>query len=242
MKLLKLTSLTLIVGAALAASNAKAVSSVTMFNSPLNVSGTITTNTPEKGSGSSWNIGTKTSKYGNKQLLDLFAAWNGIEDRSTNADWKSAKLVIGWDWGYDVLVVDKSGTNVLFDATEGVGGGSAYFLVDFFDEYGVGKESGKDADPGFYSVTDTGTADYELYDNDFYLPYTDVYGTGGNTQTFKQTWDANDDGKTWTDSESAKFLYSGNQSFLNIGPDVTSTAKITANGKGKGYNYIGWAD
>jgi hypothetical protein len=247
MKLLKLASLSLAAGVALGAYSAKAASAigVTTNYSKLNVSGTITTNMPVTSSGSSWKNGTKTVKYGNKQLLDLFAEWNGIEDRSTDADWKSAKLVIGWDWGYDVLVVDKTGTNVLFDASYGVSGEGdeyAYFYVDFWDEYGVGKVSYVSANPGHYAVTDTGTAYYVLYDDGISLDYTDIWGYGGNTQKFKQTWDSAGAYKNWSDSEKAKFLFSGDQMFQNVGWDVTSTANISASGSGTGYNEIGWAD
>jgi len=45
--------------------------------------------------------------------------------------WKSAQLVVGWSqgWNGDVLVVDKTGTNVLFDANYS---SDAYFVVNFF--------------------------------------------------------------------------------------------------------------
>jgi hypothetical protein len=242
MKLLKLASLSLAAGVALGAYSAKAASAigVTTNYSKLNVSGTITTNMPVTSSGSSWKNGTKTVKYGNKQLLDLFAEWNGIEDRSTDADWKSAKLVIGWDWSHAVLVVDKTGTNVLFDATYGVS--DAYFYVDFWYYLGASKESGVSALPGHYAVTGTGTAYYGIYAYGEGLDYMYIWGDGGNTQKFKQTWDSAGAYKNWSDTEKAKFPFCGYQYFDGVGYEVTSTANISASGKGTGSNWIGWAD
>ncbi len=226
---------------ALCTSTAKAVISTTTQNSPLNFSATITTNTPEKVSGNSWHRGVKSAKIGNKQLLDLFAGWAGAD--RTVGPWKTAKLVVAWDWSNDVLVVDKTGTNVLFDATADRNATEThYFYVDFWDEYGVGDESGVDNKPGHYSVTDKGTAYFELYDDNYYLPYTDLWSDGGSKQVFNQTWDASHVYKNWKDTESATFPFNGDQSFLGTGSDVTTTATVSASGHGKGQNYIGWAD
>jgi hypothetical protein len=240
MKPIKLVYLTMAAILALGAYSPKALgSSTTTQNSKLNVSITITTNLPEVVNGTSWKNPVKTVKIGNKQLLDLFANWTGSS--RTNEPWKSAQLVIGWDWDNDVLVVDKTGTNVLFDATAGAGAGSANFSVDFFDEYGVGETSGKNANPGFYAAVDTDSADFTLYDDGWYLPYTDISCYGGNKQDAKQNWDKNGSYSTWKDSETARFPSNGYQYFKNFGSDVTSTAKISAEGSGKGVNVVGWA-
>ena len=242
---MKLTKLTILATAAtfvLGVSSAKAgIATVTNY-SKLNVSATIITNELTV-SGSKYTYTTKKAKIGNKQLLDLFAGWDGA-DRTVNP-WKSAKLVVGWSqgWDGDVLVLDKTGTNVLFDASAGYHYAyDYYFYVDFWDEYGVGNDSGKEADPGYYAGTDTGTAYFELYDDYYYLPYTDLSGYGGNKQTFKQSWDINGAYTTWSDSETAKFPYNGGNYYRDQGSDVTVTASISAKGKGKGYNEVGWAD
>jgi hypothetical protein len=224
---------------ALGAYSAKAAD-VTVNHSTLNVSISVTTNGPEitiAGIAHSWKDPLVTTKIGNKQLLDLFAHWN-ISDRSVEP-WKSAKLVVGWDWSDDVLVVDKTGTNVLFDADYAP---DAYFIVDFFDEYGVGNDGGVDFNPGHYAGTDTDSADFTLYDDNYYLDYTDISGYGGNKQTFNQSWDSNGNYTTWTDSESATFPYAGDQTLNGWGPDATTTATIKASGSGKGFNEVGWAD
>lgn len=250
MKLTKLSMLAGVSALALCAFSVKAavaVGSTTNYSS-FNFSGTITTNSPEVVKGSAWKDPIVTSKFGNKQLLDLFAGWTGA-DRTTDP-WKSARLEVAWtgilsgtnyNYGGDIVVADRTGTNVLFDASRGVSG--AYFYVEFgtyANEYGVGADGGVEADPGFYGGVATGTAYFELYDDNVVLPYTDIWGYGGNKQVFNQTWDASGNYKTWTDSEIAAFLYNGGQYFKNFGSDATSTATITAHGSGKGENYIGW--
>ena len=205
MKLTKPAIFAIAVTLVLGVSSARAAIGFTTNYSKLNFTGTITTNSPGV-EGTSWKNPVKTAKFGNKQLLDLFAGWTNAAAEANVADrtvdpWKTAQLVIGWDWDSDVLVVDKTGTNVLFDASVGVGNNDAYFFVDFFNEYGVGNESGKDVDgsAGYYNVVDTGTAFYELHDNYIVLDYTDISGFGGNQQSFKQNWDKNGDFTTWTD-------------------------------------------
>lgn len=238
MKQTRLASLALVAALALGTCAAKAAIGTTTNYSKLSVSLTITTNSSEIVSGTHWKDPIHSGKAGNKQLLDLFAHW--VEADRTTEPWLSAQLVVGWDlpWDYDVLVVDKTGTNVLFDASTGVGG--AYFYIDFWDEYGVGADYGIDADPGYYAGTDTGTAYFELYDDNYYLPYTDLYSDGGNSQTWKQNWDVNGKYTTWTDSESSRFLSTGDEYWLDGDSDSTLTGSFSASGHGKGYNEVGW--
>jgi hypothetical protein len=223
---------------ALGAYSAKAAPGVTVNHSALSFTATIITNAPVIVHGSTNKNVTGTTKIGNKWLLDLFAHWDGAD--RTVEPWKSAKLVIGWDWSSDVLVVDKTGTNVLFDADFNP---DQYFTVDFFDEFGAVRFTQVQADPGFETVNDMrNSADFELFDNDIFLPYTDIGGYGTSAQTFKQTWDASDVGKTWSDSESATFPFEGDYYFLDTSSETSVSATITATGSGKGFNEIGWAD
>lgn len=232
---MKLTKLTILATAAtfvLGVSSAKAtISSVTNY-SKLNVSATIITNELTV-SGSKYTYTTKKAKIGNKQLLDLFAGWDGA-DRTVNP-WKSAKLVVGWSqgWDGDVLVLDKTGTNVLFDADYNP---DAYFTVDFHGAPGAYNGYYIEADPGSENWTVQHSADYTLYDNDYYLNYTDLSGPGGDTQKFKESWNASGDGTGWSDQESATFPYQGDQYFLDVGDNTTVSGTISASGKGKGVN------
>jgi hypothetical protein len=245
MKFTKLAILTTAAMLALCVSSAKAAPGTTTRNSKLNVSLTVVTNLVEvfNTNNGAWSRSIQSFKIGNKQLLDLFALWN--ESSRTNEPWKSAQLVIGWDWNYDVLVVDKTGSNVLYDASSNFPEGDNYFYVNFWGDwedsyFGVGNESGVDAPHGNYSVIDAGTAYFELYDDYYYLPYTDIWGYGGNMQTFKQTW--NNSSANWSDSENAIFSFNGGQYYLDGSPRTTSYGTITANGSGTGYNGIGWAN
>lgn len=235
MKQVKLTILATAATFVLGVHSTGAAIGTTTYCSKLAVAATVSTNSAGVSTGVSWKYPVKTVKFGNKQLLDLFAAWYGA-DRTVDP-WKSAQLVVGWDWNNDVLVVDKTGTNVLMDANYNV---DTYFIVDFFDYYGVGNSYGKTSHPGYWAVTDSDSADFELFD-DLYPHYTDLWGDGGNKQVFKQSWDANGSYTTWSDSESATFPYNGNQYLFDWGSNATTTAKITAKGSGKGENWIGWA-
>jgi hypothetical protein len=232
MKLNKLAFTAVAAALALGAFSAKASIGIVTNYSKLTVSGLVTTNVySASGNLEKWTA--KTAKFGNKQLLDLFAHWDGTT-------WPTgAQLVVGWDsiWDGDVLVVDKTGTNVLYDASTGSGSGAAYFYVDFDDEEGCYSEAYLDASPGYESWTEQYTADFELYDDDYYLPYTYFSAYGGNAQKFKQSWDANGNYTTWSDSESAVFPNNGDQYWLDFGSETTVSGKIGASGKGKGMNW-----
>ena len=142
---------------------------------------------------------------------------------------------MGWEskWDGDVLVVDKTGTNVLYNADSG----PAYFYVEFDYEDGAYTETELDADPGYDTWKETLTADFYLYDDGTFLPYTDISSYGGDTQTFKQSWDASGKYTTWSDSESAKFPFTGDEYFLDSGSETTVSGTVSASGKGKGMNW-----
>jgi hypothetical protein len=238
---MKVTTLILTAVAALgfSALQAKASIGTTVYYSHLSCSIVVDTNKAEVNLGGSvFHEGSAHANIGNKQLLDLFAMWVGAD--RTSAPWKTAKLVIGWDWSGNVLVVDQTGTNVLFDATEGVSNGS--FTVDFFDEFGTGDWTEKDAAPGFYNVTDTDAADWDLFDDEGSIPYTSLWGNGSNTQNYHVAWNASDVDTNWSDSENAVFGWTGDQYFDDIGSDTSTKAEFSASGSGKGGIGIGWAD
>jgi hypothetical protein len=240
---MKVTTLILSAVAALGFSALQASASIGTTVNYSSLSCTIIVNAKQSqaylGNGISYVTSAQT-RIGNKQLLDLFAMWVGA-DRTT-APWNNARLVVGWDWDWDILVVDGTGTNVLFDTTEGVDSGS--FNVDFFDEYGDGNWTEKDPEsqPGYYTVNDTDAADWELYDDEGSIPYTDLWGDSSNTQSFRQQWDAHGNGTTWSDSEDAVFGWTGDQYWLDNGYRTSTKAEFTATGSGTGYNYVGWAD
>jgi hypothetical protein len=217
---------------ALCASSTRAqtIIGTTTNYSMLNVALTVATNSPSvvKGGTDIYNIGK--AKANNKILLKLFANW------STNTFPAGAKLVVGWDspWSGDVLVVDKSGTNVYFDATTGAGGGSAYFSVDFYDEDGAYTESYLDATPGHYNYSYPLNGGYfELYDDNYYLPYTDIYAYTAASSSYFGSWTSTTE--KWSEHSKMSTMGYGDNYFFDYygssGPDTISTS-----GHGLGYN------
>jgi hypothetical protein len=142
--------------------------------------------------------GIATAKFSNKSLLALFerSEWAN----TTFPD--GAQLVIGWDsgtWDGDVLVVDKTGTNVLFDANYVNSGAERFYIT--IEEDGAYTQTFNDNDPGF----DTWSEDYMYYvqlEDDSLSLYLWGYPTGH--QNFTQHWDVNGDYNGWTDSETVK--------------------------------------
>ena len=235
MKPIKLGTLAAVAVLSLGVYSTKASLPVTIDYSKLNVSATIITNCATITKGDVDKYTTKTVKIGNKQLLNLFTNWAGTT-------WPAgAQLVVGWDipWDGDVLVVDKTGTNVLYDANAAP---DHYFVVDFFNDIGAGTGTYVNADPGSKTISSLNGATFALYDDYYFLNYTDLSGYGGSTQSFKQTWDINDNPLKWSDTESAKFPNQGDQKYLDVGWDTTVSGTISASGHGKDYNYLGWAD
>ena len=236
MKLLKLASLTLMATVTFGVYNANAGIGITTNTTALNVSLTITTNVPEVLNGHTWTWKTKTVKISNKNLIEIFSHW------STNAfATANTKLVIGWDspWSGDVLVVDKTGTNVIFDASNNSHGESAYFYVDWMNNHGAGSGKQVNDSPGSYSFIDSNGGYFQLYDNGVYLPYTDLWSNGFATVNFTQNWDKNGDYTKWNASAQFKSLGEGDQYLFDVGSDTTTSATISANGSGKGsFNYF----
>ena len=236
MKPIKLGTLAVAAAVVLGAYSTQASPGVTTNYSKLNISAIITTNDAVVISGTTHKYPISTTKIGNKQLLALFADWD-------SATWPAgAQLVVGWNYPgsgtNDVLVVDKTGTNVLYDASAAT---SHYCTVDFFDDMGAATGTYVEALPGSKKLTSYNGASFYLYDDDYYLDYTSLDLYGGSKQTFSQTWDASNNGLKWSDKESAKFLDQGDEYYLDFGSDITVSGSVSASGKGKGYNLIGAA-
>jgi hypothetical protein len=226
MKTLKIMACAFTVAAAftLCASSAKAgtpgIGMTTNFT-PLNVSITVITDGVEKVTSSADTYPVGQAKINNSYLLTLFGHWAGT-------NWPSgAKLVIGWDepWTGDVLVVDKTGTNVLYNASTNE---DNYFYVDYLDYEGAGTWK--------YSSTDTYTeynlGYFELYDDDVYLPYTFFYGYGGTTFTFTQNTSSH---PTWNVNATLNGVYTADDFYFLNRYDVTVTGNANTSGSGKGY-------
>jgi len=81
--------------------------------------------------------------------------------------------------------------------------------------------------------TECHSADYTLYDDGYFLNHTDLTDSGGNTEKFKQSWNASNVGTGWSDNESATFPYQGDQFFEGVGPNTSVVAPSTPVAKEK---------
>ncbi len=196
---------------------------------------TITTNEPviEKGTTQTRKIGS--AKFATKDLLNLLA---GPHFASTN--WPTgAQVVIGWDqpWESDVLIVDKSGTNVLYDVTAN-NNTNANFGINFFQELG--------AESGTANVALKGGEKFTAYNNGFFDIYdrtngVDIWGNGASTEQFSISWATNSMSDNisvntkWSDSVTFK-PQNGDQT-INGTTGGTMSGTITAKGHGTGTPY-----
>jgi hypothetical protein len=244
MKLIKLASLALAAAGIFGVYNAGAAPiGVTTNSTALNVTITIVTNTPTKTSNSNSTSVTYTSsikavKYNNQYLLKLFQLWAAAGTNSPTFAITGAKLVIGWDdpWDGDVLVVDSTGTNVLYDAStgsEGSNGDTTYFCVDFQDQEGASTSKNTEGDSGSEKYTAYNTGKYMIYDDNLVLPYTKIKSTGSSKVTYSDSW-KNDAPVGWRLSAVGTFPLIGGQMFNNQGCNDTSvSAVIKTSGSGK---------
>ena len=229
MKSIKL-ALWAVVTLAFGISSARAGIGIVTNYSKLTVSAIVTTNGNASTNGSVFKQPVSKVKLGNKQLLALFGQWAGTDSWPVGA-----QLAVGWDpypsWNGDILVVDKTGTNVLYDASVS---SNNYFYVTFNSYYGAYTESQLNATnaAGYDNITQWYSSELGLYDGG--LPYTDILATGGDTQVFKQSWSATAY-TTWSDSESALMPTQGQQVYLD-NEAVSFSATVKAVGKGKGEN------
>jgi hypothetical protein len=227
-----ITTLTLCPTITQAALSAPVVGSTTNY-SKVNISLTITTNGVNTTKNGVTKVNIGSVKISNASLLALFAQW------TTNdlGVWQSAGAQLEFDWlSYQLIVADKTGTNVLFYAGTGVDNGTinAYFTLDWFNAYGPYTETYTDSSPGSDSVVGFSTASFELYYNNSSdaTQLQDIFCYGPDVQKYKETW--NNTSANWTDAEKFSVNYSG----LTYNNETESqvTGAISANGKGPGYN------
>jgi hypothetical protein len=225
-------------GAAIAlafgASSVKAVSSIGIVTnySVLNFNITVATNI-YKATSSGFTYTISQKKLVTK---DVLAILQGV-DYYNGPFPPGSKLVIGWDekWEGAVLVVDKTGTNVLYNCKSGGSSGETALVVNFFYEYGTGSQNKDNNDPGHNDYTYLNSGEFYIYDTT--TPQTDDnldLGTQYNpaTITYDLNWDKNGDYTTWS-SSSSMTLGGGGQHIDGV-TQATISGTITASGHGKG--------
>jgi hypothetical protein len=207
---------------------------ITTNFSPLTVAITVITNGPEVTSGHTLTDIVGKSAINNTFLLSLFGHW-------ANTNWPTgSKLEVSWDFNGgtnsgDVVVTDKTGTNVLYDASAGT---NNYFRVYYFLDPGAsyikGTATGTNS-LSMFTYTDYDDGYCELYDNNVYLLYTDVYLYGGSTVTFTQNWNTQNVPTTWSVKADLTAADNAADWFLDI-QYTTASGTVNVSGNGKGLN------
>jgi len=220
------------------APGAKASIGITTNYTPLNITITVTTNRyMATTKGYMYKLGSVS--MGNSKVLTLLESsdfYNGTFPAG-------AKLVQGWDSEYnianghdgDVLVVDKTGTNVLYDASTNYYAGGNCIYIDWFEEDGPYSETyDDDVSPYFYTYTyDFNTVYFELYDDG--SQYIDIYTYGNGVETYTQNYTESDDYKSWSLSAHANTSYADED--FGDDDEAAATVHLSTSGQGKDYNY-----
>jgi hypothetical protein len=168
-------------------------------------------------------------KFTTKDLLNLLANAD-----FANTTWPTgAQIVIGWDqpWESHVLVVDKSGTNVLYDVTAN-NQTNANFEINFFDKLGVINENFNGNQPGGETVTAYNNG---LFDIDDHNAGIDIYGNGPSTHSLSISWDKNGAINKW--SQSVTFKPQNGDQTINGYTGGTMFGTITLKGHGTSTPY-----
>lgn len=203
MKITKILTTALAVTAAVAlCSSAKAQVGTSLDNLALSVNLTVRTNNPVHDNGASRVYTTRVVKITNKNLLSLFETWAAADVASSNAPVGTvtsfpvgARLVFSYSESFysKVLVVDKTGTNVLYVVPSQNSDLGHYFQLDFYDEdNGAFTEVHSDS-TSTYNETDYAGGYYEIYDNSAnidlwgYGPSFDVYSFNSKSSVYQET-------------------------------------------------------
>ncbi len=236
MKAIKKFTYALVTTAALAlcSPSAHAIVTKTTNDIILTISLTISTNSEKFVNPSNIIITVGSEKLVNKNLLTLLGSPEFADETFSNGD----QIAIAYDapWDGDVVVVDKSGSNVLFDATFNRGNTNATLAIDLRRDFGTfsatlnNKPSGSQAYTYFYGGS------FALLDN---TNDTSLAGTGPSTFKFTQMFNSSKEFSTnpfssWSDSATFNFFGAGLVR-LN-GSEATASGTVTGKGSGKGQN------
>lgn len=180
---------------------------------------------------------TESVKIANKDLVALFAIW------TTNnlTDWQATGAQLIFDWKTSQLcVADKTGTNILFYAGDGVNNGTVtgFFSIHWYNRVGPFTETVVEKNPGSDDVSRNFTGFFEFsYADGILVDQFDLYAFSPNTEVWSQAWDKNGIDTKWSDSESFLPNYSG-LTFEGQN-DTQVSGSIIANGSGNGSYPIG---
>jgi hypothetical protein len=233
----------LVTALAICASSAQAVTVVgtTKNYSKVSVALTLTANGITSVKNGVSKQTTDKLKIASKDLVALFAVW------TTNnlAAWQAAGAQLIFDWTTNKLqlcVADKSGTNILFYAGNGVNNGTngvmAFFSIHWYNRVGPFAETTVEKNPGSDKVSRNFTAFFEFsYADGILVDQFDLYAFSPNTETWSQAWDKDGIDTKWSDTELFLPNYSG-LAFKGLN-DSQVSGSITAKGSGSGSNPAG---
>jgi hypothetical protein len=179
------------------------------------------------------------TKFTTKNLLQLLGGGNGFSTETfSNGD----QIAIAYDfpWNGDVVVVDKTGTNVLFDATKNLGNTNATLAISLLNGDGVEYRKVDIKAGGIMSFTTYygGTFTLQDYTNNIDFNLT---ASGPSTFKFTQTliggkeYSATNMYASWNDSVTFNFFGANNES-VDDHAYVTISGTITGKSNGKGEN------
>lgn len=223
----------------LGVSSARATALYTTNDIILTLSLTITTNSFTFVSNTNYTYKAVSAKLTNKNLLAMLGGRDFANETFSNVD----QIAIAYDgsWNGDVVVVDKTGTNVLYDATDNGGNPNATFAINLIAIPGA---KGRGTQSATFNNGSSGTIGYTMYvGGDFTLLDNpndiNINGSGPSTVTFSQSNKGynptNGYVGPWTDSANFKFSGANNQWGLNV-TNVTISGTVTAKGKGSNGN------
>ncbi len=241
MSTIKTLTYAIVAAAALAfcAPSARAVIPVTTTTNDLMLSLalTMTTNVFNGTSETNYAETVGQEKLTTKTLLVLLGGSDFANETFSNGD----QVAIAYDapWNGDVVVVDKTGSNVLYDATFNHGNTNATVVIDLFHESPFCAQSEKILYKagGSISLTSFGNGSFKLYDKNNVV---NITGSGPATIKFAQTLNSASTFSVnpyaaWTATATFSFYGAMNEVFDSQG-DLTISGTITAKGSRKGGN------
>lgn len=201
---------------------------------------TISTNSQSFVSDSNYTYKVTSVKLTNKNLLAILAGSDFASENVSND-----QIAIAYDapWSGDIVIVDKTGTNVVYDVTSNNGNSNNATLAVNLVTVESAKIRGAQSmafsykPSGVIGSTMYNEGSFTLLDNPNNI---NITGTGSSTVTFSQTLSpgaqfTNNPFASWTDSANFKFFGATNRFGLNQ-TNVTVSGTITGKGKGKNGN------
>ena len=219
---------------AFCSSSAHAVIHTTTNDIILTFSLTVSTNSEKDINPTNIITTVKPLKLVNKNLLAMLGSKDFADETFSNGD----QIAVAYDqpWNGDVLIVDKTGSNVLYDATFNRGNTNATLAVDLRHNFGTFSDNINFKPSGSTTYTFFLGGNFTLLDT---TNQTSLAGSGPSTLKINQTLNSSKEFSTnpfsaWSDSVNFNFFGADQVEFNDVGGTVSGT--VTGKGSGKGRN------